>query len=63
MLSARSEWNRSYYRREVGARDIVVAMWAHNPGADPLRAVLLRFGTAGKPPPAPPGPRWTRRRR
>jgi len=45
LLSARSEWNRSYYRQDVGPREIVVAMRAHNPGADPLRAVLIRFGT------------------
>lgn len=52
MLSARSEWNRSYYRQEVGPREIVVAMRVHNPGADPLRAVLMRFGSgaaAGAP--------------
>lgn len=47
LLSARSEWNRGYYRQEVGPRQIVVAMGAHNPGADPLRAALMRFGTAG----------------
>jgi lipid-binding SYLF domain-containing protein len=44
LLSARSEWNRSYYRQEIGPREIVVAMRAHNPGADPLRAALMRFG-------------------
>src|SRR3712207_8862403 len=41
----RSAWNRAYYGREVGPREIVVAMAAHNPGADPLRSVLLRFGS------------------
>jgi len=49
VLSARSEWNRNYYRQEVGPREIVVAMRAHNPGADPLRAVLMRFGAGGAP--------------
>jgi hypothetical protein len=44
VLTAQSEWNRAYYGREVSPRDIVVAMNAHNPGADPLRAALLRFG-------------------
>ena len=54
-LSSRSEWNRSFYGREIGARDIVVAMAAHNPGSDPLRAVLMRFGApAGAAAPAPP---------
>jgi len=47
LLSARSAWNRGYYGQDVGPREIVVAMRAHNPGADPLRAALLRFGAAG----------------
>ena len=47
LLSSRSEWNRAYYQRDVGPRDIVIAMTAHNPGADPLRAGLLRYGSAG----------------
>ena len=62
LLTARSEWNRGYYGREVGARDIVRAMAAHNPGADPLRAVLMRYGSgngaaraAAAPAPAPGG--------
>jgi lipid-binding SYLF domain-containing protein len=59
VLSARSEWNRNYYRQEIGAREIVVAMRAHNPGADPLRAALMRFGggaaAAAAAPPAAGG--------
>src|SRR3954470_18128375 len=56
VLSARSEWNRNYYRQEIGPREIVVAMRAHNPGADPLRAVLMRFGApAAAPAAAGPG--------
>ncbi|WP_082012400.1 lipid-binding SYLF domain-containing protein [Belnapia sp. F-4-1] len=54
LLSARSEWNRSYYRQEVGPRQIVVAMQVHNPGADPLRAALMRFDGRGGM--AAPGP-------
>jgi len=60
LLSSRSEWNRSYYRQEVSARQIAVAMQAHNPGADPLRAALMRYGTPGgggasiAPPPTMP---------
>jgi lipid-binding SYLF domain-containing protein len=46
LLSARSDWNRAYYGREVGPRQIVIGMEVHNPGADPLRAMLLRFGGA-----------------
>ncbi|MBY0339106.1 MAG: lipid-binding SYLF domain-containing protein, partial [Acetobacteraceae bacterium] len=37
-------WNAAYYGREVTARDVIINMAAHNPGADPLRAALLRFG-------------------
>ncbi|TCZ60966.1 hypothetical protein EXY23_14110 [Roseicella aquatilis] len=56
-LSSRSAWNRAYYGQEVGPREIVVAMRVYNPGADPLRAVLMRFGSPGgaaaAPAPAP----------
>ncbi|GGC27016.1 hypothetical protein GCM10011504_01500 [Siccirubricoccus deserti] len=47
LLSSRSEWNRGYYQQDVGPRQIVVAMQAHNPGADPLRAALMRYGSGG----------------
>ena len=47
LLAARSEWNRSYYRQDVSPRQIAVGMQAHNPGADPLRAALLRYGSGG----------------
>lgn len=62
LMSARSDWNRAYYGQDVGARQIVVAMEVHNPGADPLRAALMRHGAAAgspmpqpaEPPPGPP---------
>jgi lipid-binding SYLF domain-containing protein len=44
LLSTRSESNLAYYGKESSPRQIVVAMQVHNPGADPLRAVLMRFG-------------------
>ncbi len=58
LLSARSEWNRGYYRQEAGPRQIVVAMQVHNPGADPLRAALMRFSAGSRPAAAmaDPGP-------
>jgi Las17-binding protein actin regulator len=62
LLAARSEWNRAYYRQDVSPRQIVVSMQAHNPGADPLRAALMRYGSGGgvaaapQPPPAYAGP-------
>jgi lipid-binding SYLF domain-containing protein len=55
LLSARSDWNRAYYGQDVATRQIVVAMQVHNPGADPLRSVLMRYGAAAAgfaPPPA-----------
>jgi lipid-binding SYLF domain-containing protein len=54
VINAQPDWNQAYYGRAVGAREIVVDMAAHNPGADPLRAALLRFG--GQPAPAVPAP-------
>ncbi len=57
VLNSMGEWNAAYYGREVTARDLVQNMAAHNPGADPLRAALIRFGgqpTAVEPPPRPP---------
>lgn len=51
VLDPLPEWNALYYGREVGARDIVISMAAHNPGADPLRSTLMRFG--GQPTAAP----------
>lgn len=50
ILSSRSEWNAAYYGQDLSARQIVVQVAAHNPGADPLRAVLARYGSAA------PGP-------
>ncbi len=45
VLSTRSRWNRAYYGREEAAQQIVISMDANNPGANPLREVLGRFGT------------------
>ena len=45
ILSSRSEWNNAYYGQDLSPRQIVVQVAAHNPGADPLRAVLARFGS------------------
>ena len=45
LLTNRSAWNRAYYGQEASPRQVVVAMQAHNPGADPLRAALMRYGS------------------
>lgn len=46
ILSARSEWNRAYYNRDLAARQVVLAGQGRNGGADQLRATLARYGTA-----------------
>ena len=57
LMGQKSGWNRAYYGRELGSRQIVIDMQAANPGADPLRDVLTRGGAgaqqqAAVPPPA-----------
>jgi len=47
LLSADSAKMRAYFGREVGARQVVVAMEVHNPGSDPLRSALTRLGAPG----------------
>jgi len=44
LLSAKSELNQTYYGRAVGGQQIVVGVEVSNPGADPLREVLTRYG-------------------
>jgi lipid-binding SYLF domain-containing protein len=63
IMSLKSDWNAAYYGQPYGARQIVVQMGASNPGADPLREVLTRYGTsspsqiqAAMPPPPDRGP-------
>jgi lipid-binding SYLF domain-containing protein len=57
LMGVRSESNRAYYGRDLATRQIVIDMQAANPGADPLREVLTRYGAsqqAAAPPPPPP---------
>lgn len=51
VMDPKPDWNTAYYGREVAPRDIVVGMAVHNPGADPLRSALMRFGAAQSAPP------------
>jgi len=44
LLSNQSGSDLSYYGADLSARQIVVAMQARNPGADPLREALTRAG-------------------
>ncbi len=48
LLKSRTEYNHAYYGADLGARQIVTAMQARNPGADPLREMLTRYGS-GQP--------------
>jgi hypothetical protein len=48
VMSTRTEWNQAYYGQPYAARQIVSQMQAVNPGADPLRGVLTRFGGAAQ---------------
>ena len=59
VMSADSIGDRAYYSQDVGSRGIVMAMRVNNPGADPLRAVLMRYGNqqAAPPPTLYGGPR------
>lgn len=50
VMGARSEWDKAYYGQALGTHEIVVGMQGANPGADPLREVLTRYGTSGAPP-------------
>jgi lipid-binding SYLF domain-containing protein len=52
LLAAKSEWDRAYYGRDIGAREIVVDMKVNNPGADPLRTILAKYGAQSSAPPA-----------
>jgi lipid-binding SYLF domain-containing protein len=45
VMSYLSDYVRNYYGRDVSARQIVIGMEAHNPGSDPLRAMLMRYGS------------------
>jgi lipid-binding SYLF domain-containing protein len=45
LMGQRSSWNAAYYGHEMGSRQIVMDMQGSNPGADPLRDVLTRYGS------------------
>ena len=63
VMSAQSAWNQSYYGQPYASRQLVMQMQGSNPGADPLRDVLTRYGstaTSATPRPgyAPPYPQY-----
>lgn len=45
VLDSRNAWDQAYYGQPLNARQIVIQMQGRNPGADPLREVLTRYGT------------------
>lgn len=49
LMSTKSDWNQAYYGRPLAAQQIVVNMEASNPAADPLREVLMRYGSQAAP--------------
>jgi lipid-binding SYLF domain-containing protein len=47
LMSAQSDWDQTYYNQPIAARQLVMQMQGGNPGADPLRAVLTKYGSGG----------------
>jgi lipid-binding SYLF domain-containing protein len=56
VMSNQSGWDGSYYGQPLAARQLVMQMQGGNPGADPLRDVLTRYGTRYAGPAEPPPP-------
>ncbi len=50
VMSTRSDWDRAYYGSELASQQIVIGMQGSNPGADPLREILTRYGSSSAPP-------------
>ncbi|MDE2516729.1 MAG: lipid-binding SYLF domain-containing protein [Rhodospirillales bacterium] len=46
VMSARPNWDQAYYNQPIDTRQIVVSMQGSNPGAEPLRSLLMRYGSA-----------------
>jgi lipid-binding SYLF domain-containing protein len=55
VMSSDSGGDAIYYGQEVGPVDILMAMRVNNPAADPLRAVLMRYGSPNAAPLPPAG--------
>ena len=53
LMGVRSDWNQAYFNSPLGPREIVMGMQGVNPGADPLREMLTRYGTSSPATPAP----------
>lgn len=44
VMSADTAWNQAYYNQSFASRQLVMQMQGSNPGADPLRGLLTRYG-------------------
>ncbi len=53
VMSTDTPWNQSYYGQPYAARQLVMQMQGSNPGADPLRELLTRNGSANAAPATP----------
>ncbi len=47
VMSTETKWDQSYYGQSFASRQIVMQMQGSNPGADPLRDLLTRYGSEG----------------
>jgi SH3 domain-containing YSC84-like protein 1 len=56
LMSADSHADQSYYGQPTSSRQLVIQMQGANPGADPLRDLLTRYGTRDASAPMPPPP-------
>ena len=54
LMNVRSDWNKDYYGKALGTREIVIGMQGVNQGADPLREVLGRVAGAAPLPASQP---------
>jgi lipid-binding SYLF domain-containing protein len=45
VMAPNTQWNQAYYGQRFSSRQLVMQMQGANPGADPLRDILTRFGT------------------
>lgn len=54
VMSNDSEADQAYYGQPLGARQLVMQMQGTNPGADPLRDVLTRYGSSQAAAPVAP---------
>lgn len=56
VMSADTAWNQSYYGQAFASRQLVMQMQGSNPGADPLRGLLTRYGGSQAARPSEPPP-------